>query len=106
MFVYGATILHVDEEARFDCMVDLGFRCFSQVRFVFAGLVLVCPEKARRRLDELLALSAKEGILIESTGEGHRGLWAGIFRIQLPNGSIMDLNQQLVEEGFATLIEE
>lgn len=106
MYVYGATILHIDEEARFDCMVDLGFRCFSQVRFVFAGLALVCPEKARRRLGELLALSAKEGILIESVGEAHRGLWSGIFRIQLPNGTIMDLNQQLVEEGFATLIEE
>lgn len=105
MYVYGAAVLRVDEQARVDCMVDLGFRCFLQICFALEGLEILCPEKARLRLEELLALSSGEGVLIESSGEFGPGVWGGIFKIRLPDGTIMELNQQLVEEGLATLTE-
>ena len=104
-------ITHFVDGDTFDCIIDLGFDIFHEVRVRMYGMNT--PESRTRDLEEKKKGLASKARLVEILTEedayklvlrtkekGKFGRWRGIVVKQYEH-HVEDVNQQMIEEGFA-----
>lgn len=100
-YTYQATVVHVVDGDTIDLNVDLGFRCYVQVRFRLHNMD--APERftdegkvAKAFLEEMLPISTTISIQTYKNETDKYGRWiAEIFK----DG--VSVNQTMIDKGYA-----
>jgi micrococcal nuclease len=104
-------ITHFVDGDTFDCIIDLGFDIFHEIRVRMYGMNT--PESRTRDLEEKKKGLASKARLIEILTEedaydlvlrtkekGKYGRWLGVVIKQYKH-HVQDVNEQMIEEGYA-----
>ena len=109
------TIDHIVDGDTFDCSIDLGFNISHKIRVRMYGINT--PESRTRDLEEKArGLASKErlhtllssgflddnGLVLVTNKKGKYGRYLGtVYRQRKSGEEQLNINQQLIEEGFA-----
>tara|TARA_R100001443_G_scaffold32747_2_gene46815 strand:- start:27 stop:398 length:372 start_codon:yes stop_codon:yes gene_type:complete len=107
-------ITHFVDGDTFDCIIDLGFDIFHEVRVRMYGINT--PESRTRDLEEKKrGLESKERLIETLTGKEHLGYslvlqtkekgkygrWLGIVMKRYDDGISYNVNDRMIEDGYA-----
>lgn len=106
MYSYGARLIRIVDGDTVWLEVDLGFRMKAAMDFRLYGIdspEVVGPSKvagltAKAELERLLGLGP---LRVETSKADKYGRWLAHLFVKLPDGSELDVNQSLIDGGFA-----
>ncbi len=114
MYTYNATILRVIDGDTVDASIDLGFNISHKIRIRLLGIDT--PEtrtrdleekerglQAKYRLVELLDSVENKCLVQTRSNKGKYGRWLGTLIIKDENNFDLNINQTLIDEGFASI---
>ena len=105
------SIEHIVDGDTFDCIVDVGFSILHKIRVRMYGIntpesrTRDLEEKARglaskKRLIEILE-EGTDNLMLQTKEKGKYGRYLGIITNVSNPDSIVNVNQQLISEGYA-----
>ena len=109
MYQYKVKLDRIIDGDTIDCYIDLGFNIQTKKRIRFAGINT--PESRTRDLEEKArGLASKDRLIdllkdgkftLESKEVGKYGRVLGVLLIDDANNNFININNTLVEEGYA-----